>query len=264
MRRRATDGSRSKVLLVSVLLSAVVTAGCGQAEDTAAWAAAHARASDLPPVATHLPVPPVATPPEALPSVTTSPEIVPPRDVSPEVVPPRDVSPEPTSEPESASLTRAAPMSAVAPVRLQIPSIGVDSTLMDLGLQADGSLEVPPGGFPAGWYTGAPTPGELGPAIIAGHVDWAGKPGVFFDLRDLSSGDVIAITRADGSTARFRVARIERFAKDAFPTDAVYGDLDHAGLRLITCGGAFDRQARSYRDNLVVFAELIGRDRPGD
>ena len=154
-------------------------------------------------------------------------------------------------------------MLAAVPVRLQIPSIGVDSELMDLGLQADGTLEVPPRGFPAGWYTGAPTPGELGPAIIAGHVSWAGQPGVFFNLRDISSGDEIAITRHDGSTARFRVTRVERFAKDEFPTQAVYGDLDHAGLRLITCGGEFDRQVRSYRDNIVVFAELVGSYPPG-
>ena len=154
----------------------------------------------------------------------------------------------------------AEPMAAAAPVRLQIPSIGVDSELMDLGLQADGTLEVPPGGFPAGWYTGAPTPGELGPAVIAGHVYWGGQPGVFFDLRELSTGDEIAVSRQDGSTARFRVTRVERFAKDEFPTQQVYGDLDHAGLRLITCGGSFDRQMRSYVGNLVVFADLVGSD----
>ena len=147
-------------------------------------------------------------------------------------------------------------MLAATPVRLQIPTIRVDSELIDLGLQTDGTLEVPSSGFPAGWYTGAPTPGELGPAIIAGHVDWGGQPGVFFDLRELSRDDEIAITRMDGSTARFRVTHVEHFAKDAFPTQAVYGDLDHAGLRLITCGGSFDRQMRSYDDNLVVFAEL--------
>ncbi|MFU8841944.1 MAG: class F sortase [Nitriliruptoraceae bacterium] len=154
-------------------------------------------------------------------------------------------------------------MAAAAPVRLHIPAIGVDSDLMDLGLQPDGTLEVPPVGFPAGWYSGAPTPGELGPAIIAGHVDWGGQPGVFFDLRELSTGDEIAIARQDGTTARFRVTSVERFAKDAFPTQAVYGDLDHAGLRLITCGGSFDRQMRSYVDNLVVFAELVGGDPAG-
>ena len=153
------------------------------------------------------------------------------------------------------------PLSPSAPVRLRIPVIGVDSALMDLGLQGDGSLEVPPEGFPAGWYTGAPTPGALGPAIIAGHVDWAGSPGVFFSLRDLAPGDAITVEREDGSAARFLVESVQQFPKDAFPTEAVYADIDHAGLRLITCGGSFDRNARSYRDNIVVFADLADADR---
>lgn len=148
-------------------------------------------------------------------------------------------------------------MTASAPVGLRVPAIGVDSELVGLGLQDDGTLEVPASGSPAGWYTGGPTPGELGPAIIAGHVDWGGQPGVFFDLGQLGPGDEIGVTRQDGSTARFRITRVERFPKDQFPTHAVYGDLDHAGLRLITCGGTFDHQARSYRDNLIVFAELV-------
>lgn len=166
-----------------------------------------------------------------------------------------------TTPPEPTATDAAPPtMGAATPVRLQIPAIGVDSDLMDLGLQADGTLEVPSTGFPAGWYTGAPTPGELGPAIIAGHVDWGGQPGVFFDLRELSSGDEIDVLRQDGSTARFRVDRVERFAKEEFPTQLVYADLDHAGLRLITCDGVFDRQAHSYEDNLVVFASLVEGD----
>lgn len=151
-------------------------------------------------------------------------------------------------------------MSASDPVHLQVPAIGVDSPLVELDLRTDGSLEVPAEGFPAGLYMGGPTPGELGPAVIAGHVDWAGLPGVFSRLRDLAVDDEIAITRRDGSVARFGVTRVESFAKDAFPTDAVYGDLDHAGLRLITCGGDFDRGVRSYVDNLVVFAELLSDD----
>ena len=157
--------------------------------------------------------------------------------------------------------TVAAPGSAVPsspPVRVRVPAIGVDSELMELGLQDDGSLEVPPGGFPAGWFTGAPMPGEIGPAVMAGHVDWNGSPGVFYDLRSLSPGDEIAVTRQDGSTAEFAVVSIEQFPKEAFPTQAVYGDLDHPGLRLITCGGSFDPDERSYTDNIVVFADLVG------
>lgn len=118
-------------------------------------------------------------------------------------------------------------------------------------------MEVPPDGDLAGWYKGAPTPGELGPAIIVGHVDWAGDLGVFYNLRNLEPGDHITITRMDGSTAEFQVAQVEQFSKNEFPTNAVYGDIDHPGLRLITCGGSFDRAARSYVDNIVVFADLV-------
>ena len=161
--------------------------------------------------------------------------------------------------PTAAEPTAAAPlvMTASVPVRVRIPAIGVDSELMDLGLQADGSLEVPPSGFPAGWFTGAPTPGEQGPAVLAGHVDWGGAPGVFWALRDVVAGDEITVSRADGSSAVFRVTEVGQYDKDAFPTAAVYADLDHAGLRVITCGGAFDHAAHSYEDNTVVFADLV-------
>ncbi len=151
----------------------------------------------------------------------------------------------------------ASALTRSAPVRVQIPAIGVDSALMQLGLQVDGSLQVPPSGFPAGWYTGAPTPGELGPAILAGHVDWGGQPGVFYRLRDLQPGAEVTVSRQDGSATVFRVAQVKQYPKDAFPTDAVYGDLDHPGLRLITCGGSFDRDTRNYDDNIIAFADLI-------
>jgi sortase (surface protein transpeptidase) len=149
-------------------------------------------------------------------------------------------------------------LAASPPLRLQVPAIDVDSAVQDLGLDDEGAMEVPDGGFPAGWYTGSPTPGSIGPAVLAGHVDWAGAPGVFAGLHRLQPGDEVQVTRADGTTAVFRVSRVERVAKDAFPTEAVYGDLDHAGLRLITCGGTFDRLAGHYRDNVVVYAELSG------
>jgi sortase (surface protein transpeptidase) len=143
---------------------------------------------------------------------------------------------------------------------VQIPAIGVDSGLMGLGLQADGSLQVPPSGFPAGWYTGGPTPGELGPAIIAGHIDWNG-PGVFYNLHNLRPGDQVTVTRADGAVPVFQVTRVALFPKDQFPTKLVYGNIDHAGLRLITCGGSFNSQSGHYEDNVVVFADLIAPTR---
>ncbi|MDX6202683.1 MAG: hypothetical protein QOJ83_2183, partial [Frankiales bacterium] len=115
------------------------------------------------------------------------------------------------------------------PVRVRIPAIGVDSSLMKLGLTADGALQVPPSGFPAGWYTGSPTPGEMGPAVIVGHVDWGGSLGVFGHLARLQPGDQVTVLRTDGSSAVFRVSLVEHFAKNAFPTQLVYGDIDHAG-----------------------------------
>ena len=126
---------------------------------------------------------------------------------------------------------------------------------MNLGLKSDGTLETPPGPFPAGWFTGAPTPGELGPAIIVGHVRYD-TPGVFARLTDLRREDAIQVKRKDGSTARFRVTWLAHFAKSDFPTKQVYGNIDHAGLRLITCGG-LDAKTDEFDENVVVFAELL-------
>ena len=162
-------------------------------------------------------------------------------------------SPTPTSSPVVAG---EALLARSVPVRLQIAAIGVDSKLMDLGLKADGTLQVPPSGFPAGWYTGMPTPGERGPAIIVGHVDWKG-PGVFYNLHRLKPGDRVSVTRKDGSMPAFRVTRVQQFPKNQFPTKAVYGNIENAGLRLITCGGTFNAQTGHYEDNLVVFADLV-------
>ena len=147
---------------------------------------------------------------------------------------------------------------ASPPQRLVIPSISVDTGLIDLGLRPDGTMEVPADGSTAGWYVHSPTPGERGPAVLAAHVDWQGDKCVFYDLRRTEPGDPIRVLRADGSTAAFTVQRVERYPKDDFPTEKVYGDVDSAQLRLITCGGEFDSAARSYRDNVVVYAVLSG------
>ena len=165
----------------------------------------------------------------------------------------------PRSSPTPTSTTRpaqAAHLGKSVPVRLQVAAIGIDSTLMHLGLRSDGTMEVPAGGFPAGWYDGGPTPGELGPAIIAGHVDMKG-PGVFYKLHLLKPGDQVTVTRTDGSKPVFRVTRVAMFPKNAFPTQLVYGNVNRPVLRLITCGGSFNSQTGHYEDNIIAFAELL-------
>jgi hypothetical protein len=147
------------------------------------------------------------------------------------------------------------------PVSVAIPAIGVTSGLSRLGLNGDGTVEVPPLGpdDTAGWYERGPAPGAVGPAVILGHVDSAEHgPGVFFDLGALQAGDTVEVARADGSVAEFVVDRVEVHPKDEFPTIDVYGNTDDAQLRLITCGGDFDSSVRSYEDNVVVFATLAG------
>jgi sortase (surface protein transpeptidase) len=123
-------------------------------------------------------------------------------------------------------------------------------------------LEVPaPGPYydDAAWYEHSSTPGAIGPAVIIGHVDSAANgPSVFFHLRDLRPGQEILITRADGLVAVFRVDGVGAYPKLDFPTQLVYGETDHAALRLITCGGTFDRATGHYQDNIIVFASLIG------
>jgi hypothetical protein len=148
-----------------------------------------------------------------------------------------------------------------APVALAIPAIDVRSRLLHLGLAADGSMEVPSGTHYnlAGWYRYSPAPGALGPAIITGHVDSAAQgPSVFFRLGSLRPHDTVLITRADRSVAVFAVDDVRRYPKRRFPLKLVYGNTNHAALRLITCGGAFDRASGHYLDNIVVTASLEG------
>ena len=137
---------------------------------------------------------------------------------------------------------------------MTIPALGIESSLLALGRASDGSIEVPGDFQRAGWYREGPVPGQPGPAVILGHVDSRQGPAVFYRLRDLDPGDEVLIDRADGSSVRFVVDRVERYDKDAFPTHMVYYPSLDATLRLITCGGTFDSSARSYRDNIIVFA----------
>ncbi|MFC6563901.1 class F sortase [Actinoplanes utahensis] len=142
------------------------------------------------------------------------------------------------------------------PTRISIPALRISEPVTGLGQRADGTMQVPGDARSVGWYTKAPTPGALGPAILAGHVDYKGRPGTFAGLAGLQPSDTVNIDRADGGMAMFTVTKVERHPKNEFPTDAVYGPIDHAGLRLITCGGDFDRTAGHYEDNIVVYASL--------
>jgi sortase (surface protein transpeptidase) len=142
------------------------------------------------------------------------------------------------------------------PVVVSIPRIGVRSTLVKLGLDSHGAMEVPKDPAVAGWFSKGPSPGALGPAVIAGHVTWDGAPEVFYRLGAMRRGDQVSVTRKDGKTAVFIVSRVARFSKSHFPSREVYGAIDHAGLRLITCGGTYDAARHTYLDNIVVFASL--------
>jgi hypothetical protein len=166
----------------------------------------------------------------------------------------------PVSPVPAASAIEGHVLPASAPISIAIPAIGVQSPLQALGLNPDGTIEVPqPGPFynEAAWYKYSPTPGQPGPSVIEGHIDSAAEgPSVFFRLGALKPGDQIDITLADHTVAVFTVSGVRQYPKDAFPTATVYGHTDFAALRLLTCGGSFDRAAHSYRSNTVVFASL--------
>ena len=153
----------------------------------------------------------------------------------------------------------SAPGAASRPARLEIPAIGVSTPLLRLGLEPDGAMEVPGDFARAGWFAEGPAPGQVGPSVIAGHVDSKTGPAVFYRLRDLRPGDPVLVERADGARLRFLVEGARSYPKAAFPTEDVFGPVPVAELRLITCGGEFDRARGSYRDNLVVFARLDQR-----
>jgi hypothetical protein len=144
-----------------------------------------------------------------------------------------------------------------APVRLVVPAAGVDAPLAAAGLDPVGALSPPADPAVAGWYTDGPVPGETGPAVITGHVDWAGAPGVFSRIAELGPGAEVLVVRADRTTARFAVTRVLSRPKSDFPTAEVYAPTTAAELRLITCGGIFDRTRDSYEDNVVVFARQV-------
>lgn len=163
----------------------------------------------------------------------------------------------PTPTPGSAPIIKPpAQQPDWTPTAVRVPRLKVDAPIDALGVDDRNALEVPSDTTRVGWWSGGAEPGQSDPAVLVGHRDSSTGPAVFFELGELVPGDLIEVDRADGSTARFMVERIESHPKTAFPTLAVYGATDSSTLRLITCFGAFDRVARSYKDNLVVYANL--------
>ena len=151
------------------------------------------------------------------------------------------------------------------PVSVEIPAIGVNASLLYLGLNPDGTVEVPSvtsGADEAAWYKYSATPGQIGSSVIEGHVDSQKGPAVFFRLGALHRGDTIDVTLADGITAVFRVTGVREYSKSRFPAKAIYGTTDFAALRLITCGGAFDYATGHYLSSTVVFASLASSRPP--
>ena len=145
---------------------------------------------------------------------------------------------------------------AAPPVTLGIPDLGITTRLIGLRKQRTGALQVPEDPQRAGWYSQGPAPGDAGPAVIVGHVDSYRGPGIFARVRALEPGAEIRVRRADGSLAVFEVRQVQEYAKRDFPTQVVYGGDGRSSLRLVTCGGEFDRRSGSYRSNVVVFAAL--------
>ncbi|WP_018656744.1 class F sortase [Actinomadura flavalba] len=162
----------------------------------------------------------------------------------------------PAAEPVAAGK----PLDRSPPKTIRIPKLRVEAPVSRLGLRPDGRIEEPPLSRPnlAGWYEKGPTPGEVGPSVVLGHVDAHKKPAVFFRLRELKKGDRIEIARQDGSVATFAVQKLESVPKKKFPGEKVYAeDIDYASLRLVTCGGAFDASTGHYLDNTIAYAKLV-------
>jgi LPXTG-site transpeptidase (sortase) family protein len=180
-----------------------------------------------------------------------------PSTAQPPQQPGQPVAVTPESGTDGQDLLAAMPKSE--PVSIDIPKIAAHSSLIPLGLNPDNTIQVPPVTTPlqAGWYTYAPTPGETGPAVVLGHVDGNHQKGIFFRLKELAAGDRVSVARKDGTTAQFEVTKVHQVPKKDFESEGVYNDTADAELRLITCGGVFDRGAHNYVDNIVVYARLV-------
>ncbi|WP_199433937.1 class F sortase [Qaidamihabitans albus] len=166
--------------------------------------------------------------------------------------------PEPEAAEPTSSVPVTKPYDKLRPTEVSIPKLDATSSLITVAVNKDGELAVPSADDPmqAAWYRLSPVPGEVGPAILLGHVDGGGRPGIFHKLHELVPGDEILVERSDDERLRFVVDRSEQVPKDEFPAEAVYGNTDQPQLRLITCGGVFDQAEHSYEDNVIVYANL--------
>lgn len=265
-RRRLPAAIAAVLALIGVVL--IVVASCTSRPAPPAPTAAAAGTID-PTTARSTTVSSTETPtPTATPTSATPPETT--TEASPSAEPaPTSEAPAPTTSTTPTPVppsTTAAPgetllLPAAAPIAVNIPAIGASSELLDLGLNSDGTIATPPideKDSHAGWYNQSPEPGTIGPAILLGHIDSAKYgPAIFYDLGKLVPGDTIEVTRSDGTVAIFAVDGVREYPKNDFPTLQVYGNLDHAGLRLITCGGVFNNDTGHYENNTVVFASLV-------
>ena len=205
----------------------------------------------VPPAATSTSATPTASPTAA--ATSRTPSATPSRaPAATQPARPKPAQPQQSRQKTGAFLPRS------APAVLDIPSIGVRSkSFVDLEVAKDGTLEVPGEADEVGIYTGGPTPGQLGPAVLGAHVDSKEGPGIFYDLGSVKPGDKVHITRQDGIVTTFVVDRVAVFPKDDFPTEQIYhSDFTKSEIRLVTCGGTFDR-VKHYLDNVVVFGHLV-------
>ncbi|MFI6519295.1 class F sortase [Spirillospora sp. NPDC050679] len=152
-----------------------------------------------------------------------------------------------------------AELPASPPARLEIPGIGVKAKVIRVGQNKDRTVQVPPfsRSGDAGWYEHGPAPGSRGSAVLLGHYDDLDGEAVFFRLRKLKPGARVTVVRQDHSSAVFQVDAVEQVPKWEFPRSRVYGEVRYAGLRLVTCGGDYDKRDHSYRDNVIVYAHLV-------
>lgn len=156
----------------------------------------------------------------------------------------------------AAAVKTATPITRSTPTSFKIASINASGSLISVGLNADGSVQVPADYQQAGWYQKGPAPGEEGSAVILGHVDSYKGEGIFFELKKVKPGDMIDVARADGKTAHFKVTDVRMYLKSQFPDQTVFGARGGATLQIVTCGGDFDQAAKSYLSNVVVYSSL--------